>query len=53
VPVLRSEHLCLWLHPGESSKGSISSHCSSVNNFCRFFITEVQQLTRLNRKYPS
>lgn len=38
---------------GGGSKGSISSHCSSVNNFCRFFITEVQQLTRLNRKYPS
>ena len=35
---------------GWGSKGSISSHCSSVNNFCRFFITEVQQLPRLNRK---
>ena len=35
---------------GWGSKGSISFHCSSVNSFCRFFITEVQQLTRLNRK---
>jgi len=32
------------------SNGSISSHCSSLNNFCRFFMTEVQQPTRLNRK---
>jgi hypothetical protein len=36
---------------GWGSKGSISSHCSSVNNFCRFFMTEVQQLPRLKRKY--
>jgi hypothetical protein len=31
---------------GGGSKGSISSHCSSVNNFCRFFIEEVQQSNR-------
>ena len=36
---------------GWGSKGSINVHCSSVNSFCRFFMTEVQQLTRLNRKY--
>jgi hypothetical protein len=35
---------------GWGSKGSISFHCSSVNSFCRFFITEVLQLTRLKRK---
>jgi hypothetical protein len=34
------------------SKGSISSHCSSVSNFCHFYIAEVQQPTRLTRKYP-
>jgi hypothetical protein len=36
---------------GSGSKGSISSHCSSVNNFCRCFMTEVHQPTRLTRKY--
>jgi hypothetical protein len=35
---------------GSGSRGSINSHCSSVNNFCRFFITEVQQPTCLKRK---
>ena len=36
---------------GGGSIGSTSSHCSSVNSFCRFFMTEVHQLTRLTRKY--
>ncbi len=36
---------------GWGSNGSISSHCSSVNSLCRFFMTEVHQLTRLTRKY--
>jgi hypothetical protein len=31
--------------------GSTNSHCSSVNNFCRFFMTEAHQRTRLIRKY--
>jgi hypothetical protein len=35
---------------GLGSKGSISSHCSSVNNFCRFFMAEAQQFTGLKRK---
>jgi len=30
---------------GLGSKGSISSHCSSVNSFCRVFMTEAHQLT--------
>ena len=51
MPVLRSEHLCLWLHLGESSKGSISSHCWSVNSCCRFFMAEAYNFTCLNRKY--
>jgi hypothetical protein len=37
---------------GGGSKDSISFRCSSVKSFCRFFIKEVQQLTRLNRKCP-
>ncbi len=36
---------------GLGSNGSISFHCSSVNSFCRFFMTEAHQLTRLIRKY--
>src|SRR5216683_646679 len=36
---------------GGGSIGSTNSHCSSVNSFCRFFMTEAQQLTRLTRKY--
>jgi hypothetical protein len=38
---------------GGGSIGSTSSHCSSVNSFCRFFMAEVHQLTRLTRKYPA
>jgi hypothetical protein len=36
---------------GLGSNGSISSHCASVISFCRFFMTEAHQLTRLTRKY--
>jgi hypothetical protein len=36
---------------GSGNKGSISSHCSSVNSFCRFFMTEAHQSTCLTRKY--
>src|SRR5271157_5420347 len=36
---------------GLGSKGSINSHCSSLNSFCRFFMTEAHQLTCLTRKY--
>jgi hypothetical protein len=36
---------------GLGSKGSISSHCSSVSSFCRAFITEAHHLTRLTHKY--
>ena len=36
---------------GFGSNGSTSSHCSSVNSFCRFFMAEVHQLTCLTRKY--
>ncbi len=32
------------------NKGAISSHCSSVNNFCRFFMAEAQPTTCLTRK---
>jgi hypothetical protein len=35
---------------GGGSMGSTNSHCSSVNSFCRFFMTEAHQLTRLIRK---
>jgi hypothetical protein len=35
---------------GLGSSGSISSHCASVNSFCRFFMTEAQQFDRLTRK---
>jgi len=40
-----------FLRFGLGSKGSINCHCSSVNSFCRFFMTEAQQLTCLTRKY--
>jgi len=33
------------------NSGSISSHCSSVNSFCRFFMAEAHQFTRLTHKY--
>ena len=36
---------------GLGSKGSINFHCSSVNSFCRFFMTEAQQPSLLKRKY--
>jgi hypothetical protein len=36
---------------GSGSRGSISSHCSSVNSFCRFFMAEAHQLTCLTSKY--
>ena len=35
---------------GRGSMGSTNSHCSSVNSFCRFFMTEAHQQTRLIRK---
>ncbi len=37
---------------GLGNSGSINSHCSSVNSFCRFLMTEDLQLTRLTRKSP-
>lgn len=36
---------------GGGSMGSTNFHCSSVNSFCRFFIAEGHQQTRLIRKY--
>ena len=36
---------------GGGSMGSTNSHCSSVNSFCRCFMTEAHHLTRLIRKY--
>jgi hypothetical protein len=42
-----------FLRFGSGSKGSISSHWASVNNFCRFFIAEVHRSTRLTRKCPA
>ena len=36
---------------GTGNKGSINSHCSSVNSLCRLFITEAHQLSRLPCKY--
>jgi len=36
---------------GGGSMGSTSSHCSSVNSFCRLFMAEAHQRTRLIRKY--
>jgi hypothetical protein len=38
---------------GSGNKGPTNSHCSSVNSFCRFFMTEVHQLTCLTCKYPT
>jgi hypothetical protein len=35
---------------GGGSMGSTNSHCASVNSFCRFFMAEAHQLTRLIRK---
>jgi len=40
---------CRRLRSGNN--GSISSHCSSVNSFCRRFMTEAQQQTCLTHKY--
>src|SRR6266576_4683221 len=37
--------------PGRGNIGSTSSHCSSVNSFCRFFMAEAHHLTCLIRKY--
>ena len=36
---------------GAGNKGSINSHCSSVNSFCRFLMTKAHQPTRLTHKY--
>jgi hypothetical protein len=36
---------------GAGNNGPINSHCSSVNSFCRFFMTEAQSLNCLKRKY--
>jgi hypothetical protein len=36
---------------GGGNIGSTSSHCSSVNSFCRFFMAEAHQQIRLIRKY--
>ena len=36
---------------GGGNIGSTSSHCSSVNSFCRFFMAEAHHLTCLIRKY--
>jgi len=33
------------------NSGPSNSHCSSVNSFCRFFMTEAQQYNSLKRKY--
>ena len=35
---------------GWGNSGSINFHCSSVNSFCRFLMTEAQQLACLTRK---
>jgi hypothetical protein len=35
---------------GLGNSGSINSHCSSVNSFCRFLMTEAQQFACLIRK---
>jgi hypothetical protein len=39
-----------FLRRGSGNKGPINSHCSSLNSFCRFFMTEAQQFTCLIRK---
>jgi hypothetical protein len=36
---------------GRGNNGSISSHCSSVNSLCRFFMAKAQPTTCLTRKY--
>ena len=36
---------------GLGSRGSISTHCSSLNSFCRSFMAEVQQFTCPTHKY--
>ncbi len=36
---------------GSGKSAPTNSHCSSVNSFCRFFMTEAQQLNSLKRKY--
>src|ERR1035441_3946880 len=36
---------------GFGSKGSMNCHCSSLNSFCRFFMTEAHQRTCLTHKY--
>jgi hypothetical protein len=38
---------------GSGNMGSMNSHCSSLNSFCRFFIAEAQQPTCLTHKYLS
>ncbi len=38
------------LRGGSGNNGPTNSHCSSVNSFCRFFMTEEQHLNRLIRK---
>jgi hypothetical protein len=35
---------------GRGNKGSINSHCSSVNSLCRCFIAEAQPITCLTDK---
>ncbi len=37
---------------GLGNSGSINSHCSSVNSFCRFLMADDQQLARLTSKSP-
>jgi hypothetical protein len=39
-----------FLRRPSGNNGAINSHCSSVNSFCRFFMTEAQQPTRLTHK---
>src|SRR5579863_4084785 len=40
-----------FLRLGSGNNGPINSRCSSVTNFCRFFMTEAQMFNRLKRKY--
>ncbi len=39
-----------FLRRGSGNNAPINSHCSSLNSFCRFFITEAPQSTCLKRK---
>ena len=39
-----------FLRRGSGNNASISSHCSSLNSFCRFFMTEAKQPNCLKRK---